>query len=365
MKPKEPPSLMSNPLDPKLNRRQFLRQTFAFSALAAASPRLLLADQPAISPKPAPDPNGQHMFMVGDWGTDKYLDQQIATANAMKGWVDQRHIHPGSLFMLGDNWYGDLGVGYVSPRWQQQFEQMYPTSHFPGPAYVVLGNHDYERRVSSKVDLQLGYAAHAASQGKPTRWTLPSRWYTFQYPQNNPVITFICLDTNLPGQKHGAEMFEPWSFDMKKEDRDAQDAWFRAELAKPRTTPFVACVAHHPLYTNGVHKDQKILIHDWDALLRQYKIDFWISGHDHDLQHLEFAGHPTSFVISGGGGAELVDWTTPPEKRGPYGGKVIGFSNMELSKDSIIFRHVSAQGQVLHSFRKTPDGKVEIFLPAV
>ena len=357
---------MSSERDPKLmNRRQFLRQTFAFSALAAASPRFAFGFQNAISPKPAPapDPNGQHMFLLGDWGTDKYPDQQLATAKAMQQWVDQRHIKPGSLFMLGDNWYGDMGVGYISPRWQQQFEQMYPTSHFPGPAYVVLGNHDYERRVSSKVDLELGYAAHARSQGAATRWTLPSRWYTFQYPQQNPVITFICLDTNLPGQKHGADRFEPWSFDMKHEDRDQQDAWFRTEIAKPRTTPFLACVAHHPIYTNGIHRDQHILIKDWDALLRQYKVDFWISGHDHDLQHLEFAGHPTSFVISGGGGAELVDWTIPPERRGPYGGKVLGFSDMEFSKEAILFRHIDANGRVLHTFRKTTDGKVEIFLP--
>ena len=94
-------------------------------------------------------------------------------------------------------------------------------------------------------------------------------------------------------------------------------------------------------------------------------MDFWISGHDHDLQHLEFAGHPTSFVISGGGGAELVDWTTPPEKRGPFGDKVIGFSDMEFSKDAILFRHIDAQGQMLHTFRKTPDGKLEIFLPTI
>lgn len=355
---------MTDRFDPKrLDRRQFLRQTFAFSALAAASPRLALGFQAPVSPNPAPqpDPNGQHMFLLGDWGTDKYPDQQTATAMGMRGWVDQRHIHPGALFMLGDNWYGDMGVDYLSARWQEQFEQMYPTSHFPGPAYVVLGNHDYERKVSSKVDLELGYAAHA----KGTRWTLPSRWYTFEYPQRDPVIKFICLDTNLPGMKHGAEMFEPWSFDMKHEDAEQQDAWFRAELAKPRTTPFLACVAHHPLYTNGIHRDQKILIHDWDALLRQYKVDFWISGHDHDLQHLEFDGHPTSFVISGGGGAELVNWTTPPEKRGPYGGKVLGFSDMEFSKDGIVFRHVDVHGAVLHVFRKTPDGKVEIFLPSV
>jgi hypothetical protein len=38
---------------------------------------------------------------------------------------------------------------------------------------------------------------------------------------------------------------------------------------------------------------------------------------------------------------------------------------MEFSKDAIIFRHIDAHGTVLHNFRKTPDGKVEIFLPAM
>lgn len=360
---REPERRAAESLLSPLNRREFLRQTFAFSALAAAAPGIAFAGQAGVTAKPAPDPdpNAPHLFLLGDWGTDTYPDQQAATAAAMRLWVDQRHIRPEALFMLGDNWYGDMGVGYASGRWQKQFEQMYPASHFPGKAYVVLGNHDYERKVSSKVDLELGYAAHA----KGTRWTLPARWYTFQYPENNPVITFICLDTNLPGMKHGAATFEPWSFDMKKEDRDQQDAWFRAELAKPRTTPFVACVAHHPLYTNGIHRDQHILIRDWDTLLRQHKVDFWISGHDHDLQHLEFAGHPTSFVVSGGGGAKLVNWTTPPEQRGPFGDKALGFSDMQFSKDGIFFRHIDAHGQILHCFRKTPDNNVEIFLPTL
>jgi hypothetical protein len=347
--------------DPQLNRREFLRQTFAFSALAAAAPGLAFAQQGGISakPAPAPDPNAPHMFLLGDWGTDKYPDQQAATAVAMKQWVDQRHIHPEALFMLGDNWYGDMGIGYDSPRWQRQFEQMYPTSHFPGRCYAVLGNHDYEHKIASKVDLELGYAASA----KGTRWTMPAKWYTFTYPQKNPVITFICLDTNLPGMKH--DTFLPWSFEMKKAERDQQDAWFRAQLAKPRATPFVGVVCHHPIYTNGVHRDQKILIRDWSSLIQKAKVDFWISGHDHDLQHLEFAGQPTSFVISGGGGAELVNWTIPPEQRGPFGDKILGFSDMEFAKDSILFRHIDVHGRVLHTFRKSPGGAVELFLATV
>ena len=152
--------------------------------------------------------------------------------------------------MLGDNWYGDMGVGYISPRWQQQFEQMYPTSHFPGPAYVVLGNHDYERQ--------------GVEQGRPATRLRSAR----QGHALDAALALVQLPVSAEGSGHHLHLprhqpardeawrrqhFQPWSFDMKKEDRDQQDAWFRAELAKPRTTPFVACVAHHPLYTNGVH----------------------------------------------------------------------------------------------------------------
>ncbi len=98
-------------------------------------------------------------------------------------------------------------------------------------------------------------------------------------------------------------------------------------------------------------------------MIRQAKVDFWITGHDHDLQHIEFAGHPTSFVISGGGGAELVDWSTPPEQRGPFGSKVLGFSDLEVVGGDVVLRHVDVNGQELHSFRKSPGGKVTLLKP--
>jgi tartrate-resistant acid phosphatase type 5 len=343
------------PHNPRLNRREFLRQTFAFSALAAIAPGAILHAQ-GTATAPPPDPAAPHMLTIGDWGTDKYLDQQIAVANAMKKWVDIHQVHPGALFLLGDNWYGNMGIGYESARWQKQFEQMYPVSYFPGPAYAVLGNHDYEHKISNKVDLQLGYAAFA----KGTRWTMPARWFTFNYPEKNPVTKFICLDSNLPGTK--SDPF-PWSTTMSHKHKDEQNEWFKAELAKPRTTPFVTVVAHHPLYTNGVHKDNKLLIGEWEDMVKQAKVDFWLTGHDHDLQHIEFANHPTSFVISGGGGAELVEWSTAPEKRGPYGGKVLGFTDIEFKPDGIIMRHIDQNAKTLHAFRKLPDGKVELFLP--
>jgi hypothetical protein len=334
-----------------LSRRSFLRQTFAFSAMAALRPGALLAQGAAFA---QPDAAAQHMFMIGDWGTDVEFDQQKAVAASMGKWMDASQARPGAMFLLGDNWYGHLHGGLDDPRWKSQFEDMYPASRFPGRAYAVLGNHDYEKTSShDKVQLQLDYG-----NAKHSRWTMPAHHYTFTFPETDPIVTFICLDSNLPGTK--AWDFMPGSYLMSHAGADAQDQWFAAELAKPRTTPFVAVIAHHPLFTNGIHRDNRILIPRWDHLLRDHKVDFYITGHDHDLQHIEFDDHPTSFVISGGGGAELVNWSVPPEKRGPYGGRVVGFSHLEMAKDSIVLRHIGAGAQQLHAFRKTVGGKVEI-----
>ena len=304
---------------------------------------------------PAPSPANPHMLLLGDWGAEHYSQQQRAVAAQMQRYVDTRQVHPQAVLLLGDNWYGNMLGGLDCPRWQRDFEQMYPASHFPGPFYAVLGNHDYEHRIDSKADLELAYAKHVK-----TRWTMPDRWYRFAWPEQNPAITFLCLDSNLPGTKD--DPF-PWSFTMSREQAEAQEAWIHEQLGKPRSTPFVAVVCHHPLFTNGVHRDNTLLIKRWEAMVREARVDFWITGHDHDLQHIEFAGHPTSFVISGGGGAELVNWTTDPAKRGPFGSKVLGFSDLELADGAVVLRHIDVNGSELHAFRKEPGGKVTLLTP--
>jgi hypothetical protein len=87
---------------------------------------------------------------------------------------------------------------------------------------------------------------------------------------------------------------------------------------------------------NHRHRDNPKLIAQWDSLLRRHDVDLYLSGHDHDLQHLEFKGHPTSFVISGGGGAELVGWTTSPQARGPSGLRALGFTDLQISKKGMV-----------------------------
>ena len=52
----------------------------------------------------------------------------------------------------------------------------------------------------------------------------------------------------------------PWSYTLTKQERDEQDAWLREQLAQPLETPFLIATAHHPLYSNGGHGDNPILI---------------------------------------------------------------------------------------------------------
>ena len=324
------------------SRRRFLFQTAKFSALALLGSPLTLAALPV--PATLPDPKLSHILMLGDWGTVNEPEQQLAVANAMKRWVSENSIRPEALLMLGDNFYGEMPDGVNSRRWIQQFQQMYPSSFFPGPAYAVLGNHDYETFRGNKVEAELAYTK------QNSRWTMPGRWYTVKLPKEKPLLTLICLDSNIPGSK-GHDIW-PWSFVLTRQEQDEQQSWFEEELAKPCTTPFLAVAAHHPLFSNGKHRDNPQLIAQWDSLLRRHNVDLYFSGHDHDLQHLEFKNHPTSFVISGGGGAELVGWTTPPQERGPWGFRALGFTDLQISKKEVVVRHIGKDATVLYEFKK-------------
>jgi 3',5'-cyclic AMP phosphodiesterase CpdA len=331
-----------------LSRRRFLRQSFAFSALAGLGSLPSFADLKHIDSGAA----GSHVLMVGDWGYQD-LEAQSRVAKAMQGYVKERGFTTEALFMLGDNWYGPLPDGVKDKRWQVQFEEMYPKSVFDCPAYAIPGNHDYQRMPESKVAAELEYAKLPG-----TRWTMPSLWYSFTFPAKKPLVTVIALDSNMPSES--GKWDRGTDFTLRPEQQAEQLVWLKAELEKPRTTPFVIVMGHHPIFSNGPHGDHKVLIRDWDPLLREHKVHLYLAGHDHDMQHLEFEGHPTSFVLSGGGGADLYTLKIEQAQRGPMAEKVYGFSELVVAPEMLTVRHLDEQGRVIHAFAKRPDGTVEI-----
>jgi tartrate-resistant acid phosphatase type 5 len=333
--------------DRKTSRRRFLRETIAFSALAsfgALSPLV-----PSIS---AAEVRAE-LLMLGDWGYDDDHDAQSVVAQSMARYIAKNKINPQALLFLGDNWYGALDGGAHSVRWKTQFEEMYPAKEFDCPVYAVLGNHDYQVWPASKVDAQLEYARQSK-----TRWTLPSRWYRFAFPAKHPLITFLAVDSNMPFADGSAR--KGVNFTLTEEQRAEQLYWLEAELKRPRTTPFLVVMGHHPVYSDGIHGDHPVLVREWDPLFRKYNVHAYLAGHDHDMQHLEFENHPTSFFLSGGGGATLSDVKIDPAERGPYAQKVFGFSHLAVTPEKMTFRHLDEKGRAVHAFTKTAGGRVTL-----
>src|SRR5580658_4471293 len=94
-----------------VSRRRFLRQSFAFSALAS------LGSFAPVANALAPNGDDAEILMIGDWGYETSLDGQTAVAAGMRKYSQQNGVHPQALLFLGDNWYGALEGGANSPRW--------------------------------------------------------------------------------------------------------------------------------------------------------------------------------------------------------------------------------------------------------
>ena len=266
----------------------------------------------------------------------------------MQEYARVHQIHTSALLFWGDNWCGWLWGGVKSQRRKSHFEQLYPAVAFSGPCYAVLGNHDYELRPLSKADVQLNYA-----KTRGTRWSMPAKWYSVSIPEAEPLVRILALDSNYPLDHRFYDTPTLTEFEVKQELD-----WLRSELSKETRAPFTIVMAHHPIFSNGDHGDTHALIRDWRPHLQEHLVHLYLSGHDHDLQHLEFVGDRTSYVISGGDGATLRNLRS--ERNSPYGSKAAGFTHIEVKPLHMTVRHASPAGAVLHAFSKNSDGSTQL-----
>jgi hypothetical protein len=287
-----------------------------------------------------------HLLALGDFGTADA--GQEAVAHAMSDFVTQRHVRPDAMLMLGDNFYGESWFGFTvnSWRWKTTIENMYPASVFNCPMYAVLGNHDYQDNEGGQ-DVEIAY-----SQKPGVRWNMPGKWYRRDM---GPHLTILFLDSNLPVDKKDKDgRLRP---SLTQEEAAQEMTWLKTELSKPRGT-FTLVVAHNPLYSNGDHGDNKLLTAAWEPLFQAHKVHAYLCGHDHDLQHLEIQGRFTSYIVSGGGGAETRK-LEHPERPIPFGRDVHGFTHITVKADALDIAHHDVNGLLLHEFIKRPDGRVE------
>lgn len=239
----------------------------------------------ALLGSPDCGPTDVCLIAFGDQGTlgsNPADANQLGVARAMNQWQERNPTQ--FVLGLGDNFY--TGVGGVegvescdSIHFADRFEK--PYRKMPQTFYMTLGNHD-RLRLDFRANRTENYLCYARRNPK---WYMPKAYYTFR----KKYVEFFAIDTAAMDSK--------------------QLKWLDENLTRS-TARWKIVFGHHTIFSHGKYKNNDQMPHQKKILnlLKRHSVDLYLSGHDHNQQHLVHSEFPrTSFVISGAGGKALED----------------------------------------------------------
>ena len=190
---------------------------------------------------------------IGDTGTGG------AAAKAMAKRVSEFEFE----FML---FLGDIAYTSGTPtQIERRFFDVYRDILRYVPAYVAIGNH--ERRTQ---------------EGRPyfDAFVLPGaeRYYSFDWGD----VHIVAIDTT--------------QYDS------AQLKWLDDDLRRNKL-PWVVVFGHHPPYTSSFRGPQRSVRKAFAKILTTHRVDFLVTGHEHQYERFRVAD--VNYIVSGGGGGRL------------------------------------------------------------
>ena len=270
-----------------------------------------------------------NFLVVGDWGQRGSSDQR-RVANAMGATAATL----GAAFVLstGDNFYPEGVRSADDAQFRVTFENVYADKALQVDWYVALGNHDYH----GKPDAEVEYSK------KSSRWKMPARYYSV-IKDVSPGVTaeFFIIDTSpLVADFDG----QPYRYPQFRADTAAQRRWLDSTL-KASTAQWKFIVGHHHVYSGGVRGTQQVL--EWLLVprMQEFGVAAYISGHEHQLEHIVPPGSKIHYFISGAG-SEYRD--TRGRAGTQFVASELGFLAMSLTADAMIVQAVDRYGKVLY-----------------
>lgn len=293
-----------------MKRRDFVRTTIGVSLLnpldALAEPQITHLESDDLTGQAAlADSYSLHFMALGDWGRNgEYL--QLEVGKQMGQWASAHRNN--FVISVGDNFYPRGVISEHDPLWHYSFENVYTAHALQCDWYAVLGNHDY----GADPDAQVRYG------NVSRRWKMPARYYAREVALGKEAakVQFVMIDTNQ-------------ILDDDDKPRAARHLeWIRNTLRDASAdVKWKIVVGHHPGYTVGprIKNDDTLAIRSaLTEIFNEYKVDVYLSGHEHSLQHLKPDGHPHQFIS--GAGSELTQ-----VKKG------VDYSRFEASENGFLY----------------------------
>jgi tartrate-resistant acid phosphatase type 5 len=194
------------------------------------------------------------------------------------------------------------------------------------PWYVALGNHDHNGNVNAQVEYTK----------RSSRWRLPASYYKHtERLTDGSAVDFFFLDTTVLEDGSG------WGRAHAASQR--QMSWLERELAAS-TARWKIAVGHHPVFSGGKHGNTEPLVVLLEPLFERYRVQVYLNGHDHDLQHLIVG--KVHYLTSGAG-------ATPRPSRPVAGtrfvmGSRLGFMTARLAPHTMDIEFIDADGTSLY-----------------
>ncbi len=157
------------------------------------------------------------------------------------------------------------------------------------PCYAVIGNHDHDTNRARPFTQNFVVAPNSVSGDR--------RMFSFR---DGPV-RFIGIDLNRTfDASHPSYRF------LEQELSHAAEPW-------------VVVLSHPPVFSASRQTDRRDLIRHLAPLLRRYRVDLYLCGHDHNYQRFGKPGEPI-YVVSGGGGKSLYELRHHTKLEAAYAG---------------------------------------------
>jgi hypothetical protein len=318
-----------------MKRRDFVKGT-ALTALGASiiAPLETLAgsrethlESDDLSNAVVADENYPLNFVaIGDWGRNgEYRQKEVA--DQMGKWA-ATHANK-FIISVGDNFYPKGVVSENDPLWHYSFENVYTAHSLQDDWYPVLGNHDY----GTDPEAQVRYSKISR------RWNMPALYYSKEVniSKEGGKVLFVFIDT------------QPIVYDFEERQPKKQLQWIDDTLSKASAdVKWKIVIGHHPCYTVGPrikNYDTLAIRKALSGIFEKHKVDVYLSGHEHSLQHLKPDGYTHQFIS--GAGSELTEVAAGiPYSR--FQASEHGFMYFSINANKLRVNAINDEGRVLY-----------------
>jgi tartrate-resistant acid phosphatase type 5 len=169
-------------------------------------------------------------------------------------------------------------------------------------------------------------------------------------------LEFFFIDTNPFEEDYWTpdnEKYE-WTRPIPREVVIANQLKNLSEALEASTATWKLVVGHHPMFSYGSHGNTPELIEKILPILEENKVDMYINGHDHSLQHIKREDSDIHFVTSGGG-SKAWKGVLPPsnlqDSKIYYDGQ--GFISISIVPKVLQVNFYDINGVILHQIELT------------